>query len=344
MSIGQRALCSSIGRSGKVTKRKGSRNKRSRKQVSRGDRDEEVKAAVQSTLSYYGDWFKRVEEHLTEDGLEDLSPKVYKRFQRFAKTAADDLVALAEQGVAPPVVVCLIFSQLMQPAGTPPRRGAAEMRTLSSHNYWRRGRAALDRADEFLSEFAGYVSVKLAAKYLGTPEFDPFVKVCQKGIEAAATIRELVSVIDELDLDKPGWTLRFEPGGKPLYRKTSVTGRKKSGRYREGEWDQIAAMLHEYFKRSTGKPHWAAIGRLLHFAGFRDFPRLILRDGVRCKSGDNRMLERSEYRNKIRARVKRIKKDPIAMYAVEHTLGDYEQMHEGVHRKLAETSGSKPIM
>lgn len=281
-----------------------------------------IRALVRSGLAYYADWFRRVESR-----PDSPFHGVYARYSRFAECAGGDLEILAEQGASPLVIICLIFARVLM-RGDPEweKKSRSDWRRLASHDYWRRGRQALKRADAFLSEMGGFPVTALIAKDYGSPEFDPFVKVCQRGIETAKSVHEFLAVIEDLNLHEPGWTLKSEPGQKSLYRKTDVTGKKKSGRAKKDDWGLVAAKLHEYFMRSTGKPHWGAIPRLLYFAGFEGFPILILPEHRSGMPNTDSIPDRWEYKNKVRARVLEAREDPIAMYAVEHTVDDYESM------------------
>ncbi|MFH1220695.1 MAG: hypothetical protein V1694_09630 [Candidatus Eisenbacteria bacterium] len=280
---------------------------------------DDIRDVVAAGLAYYADWFKRVESR-----PDSPFHGVYNRFERFAKEAAEDLKALAEQGVSPHVIICLMFEGiLMRGDGQWETKSTSDWRKLSSYNYWRRGMNSLRKADKFLSEFGGFPITSLVANYYGSPEFDPFVKVCQRGIETAKNVHEFLAVIEDLNLHEPGWTLKSEPGQKPLYRKTDVIGRKKSGKAKKDDWGLVAAKLHEYFMRSTGKPHWGVLPRLLHFAGFESFPTLILSEGARGIPNTDQIPDRWDLKNKVRSRVQEMRRDPAAMRPVERAVDDF---------------------
>lgn len=234
---------------------------------------------------------------------------IHRRFRDFRKGAVEDLQNLTEKGVHPGIVISTIFQGLLYNDAPSAAQTEDELTYLSSPRYWERGRRELLGANGFLSDLTSVGCVRFTRINRG--EGSEFVNLARQAFEASAKIKDLLQTIERLGLAEPGWRLESCPG-TPEIRKTKVVGRKRSGKRKDYSYSLCAAELHEYFRRTTGRPRWATIARLLHFAGFREFPKAIPPDGAKTGREDVARAERWEYTNKLRWRVKQLMKDPYA--------------------------------
>lgn len=274
-----------------------------------------IRAAMKAALDY---WEARLQR--TIHGYRMFPPELYQTYRRVVDGAGQDLIMLAEEGVHPRTVLDIMIGD--QRWGEPNqwvRDGNAELRRLSSHRYWQGGRRVLERASEFLSSLTSHTNVRNAS--LADEEELSFVGLSKRAMEAARGVEELLKMIGELGLDQPGWMFQ-ERSKIPRYPEIVRTGRRgrgRSGKSRQVDWAFCATMLYELFRRRTGKPHWGVIARLLHFAGYKGFAHAVPPEGAKGESSDQ-IVDRWDYKDKIRSRVENRLEDPRVVEAVEFNL------------------------
>jgi hypothetical protein len=274
---------------------------------------------MKAALDYYEEYLQR-----TTGGYRMFPPAVYQTYRRIVDGAGQDLMMLAEGGVHPRTVLGIVIGdQIWGGPNQWVKEGRAELRSLSSHRYWQRGRRLLEGANEFLSNLTSYTNVR-SASWADEEEL-PFIGLSKRAMQAARGVEELLKMIGELGLDQPGWMLQ-ERSKIPRYPEivqTGKTGRGRSGKSKQVDWAFCATMLYELFRRKTGKPHWGVIARLLHFAGYKDFAHAVPPEGVKAESSDQ-IVDRWDYKDKIRWRVENRLEDPRVVEGVEFNLCRYK--------------------
>jgi hypothetical protein len=286
-----------------------------------------VEDVVGAAIQYWEDWFRAAHEPTAPQ--EVSPPDTLSRFIEFATRCKGDLAYLTKRGANPVITIGLVvLDDVWLPSSMAPVYGRwdAEIRRLSSADFWRRKMVALQRAQEELMEFESLSCFRMSVWYGRIDDSSrrkhPTIRLFEDIAEVMNSIDRGLTRIKRLGLTESNRVL-WKNGMFLATRRTKKPSKGKKGGVRRYEWEYCAYKLSRYFETRAGGPQWIRIARLLHFAGLGKFAG-ALRQGE-LKQEKERVGQ--EEIDKVRNRVKKLRRS-IGEEAYDFHIASLENQYE----------------